>query len=50
MKLNNAELYNIVGGANASLLNSIARIVTTVIEIGRMIGSSIRRIFGKNYC
>ena len=51
MKIKNEELLFISGGAfNATLLNSIARIFTTIIEVGKMIGSSLRRIKGKNYC
>ena len=51
MKLNNHELFAITGGAlNASLLNSIARLITVAIEVGKMIGSAFRRVTNKNYC
>lgn len=51
MKLNNQDLYYIIGGGiSASMLNSMARIIESVIEVGKMIGTSIRRLFGKNYC
>lgn len=45
------ELIKISGGTiNATMLNSIARLVSIVIEVGRMIGSSFRKISTKNYC
>lgn len=51
MRLEEIELYQIRGGAvSATLLNSIARIITTVLDLGRTVGSSIRRIYSKNYC
>ncbi len=51
MKLKEIELYEIKGGAvSATLLNSMARIISTVLELGRTVGSSIRRIYSKNYC
>lgn len=51
MKLENNELIKINGGAiNATWLNSLARLISIAIEVGRMIGTSFRRITGKNYC
>ena len=51
--MENNELINIVGGAssiNGTILNSISRLFSTLLEIGRTIGSSIRRAQNKNYC
>ncbi len=51
MKLSEYELSNLQGGAiTAALLNSVARVLNTVLELGRTVGSSIRRIYSKNYC
>lgn len=51
MKLHSQELLEIKGGAiTATLLNALARVVNSIIEIGKMVGSSIRRISTKTYC
>ena len=51
MKLKDQELVLVVGGAiNSQLINAFVRLITSVVEIGRMIGSSIRRVVSKNYC
>ncbi len=51
MKLDNEILIKINGGGiTATWLNAFARVISTVIEVGRMIGSSFRRISTKNYC
>lgn len=51
MKLNEVELYQVQGGAiTSTFLNSVARLITTVLDLGRTVGSSIRRIYSKNYC
>lgn len=52
-ELNNKELMKIEGGASwltASFLNSAARAVETVLEIGRSLGSAIRRMVSGKYC
>lgn len=51
MKLKDQELMFIAGGAiNSQLINAFVRLISSVLEIGQMIGSSIRRIVSKNYC
>lgn len=46
MKLKEVELYEIKGGGvTATFLNSVARIISTVLDLGRTVGSSIRRIY-----
>lgn len=51
MKLKDNELILINGGSiNSQLINALVRLVTSVVEVGRMIGSSLRRIVDKNYC
>lgn len=52
-KLNNKELLNINGGASlisASFINAASRAIETIFEIGRSLGSSIRRAFNGSYC
>lgn len=52
-KLNDEETSLIVGGAismNATFLNAIARVISTVLDLGRTVGSSISRYKKKNYC
>ncbi len=51
--LNDKDLIIVYGGAmNATMINAIGRILSTVIEVGRMVGTSIRRIAGgrKSWC
>lgn len=51
MQLNEQELIKIQGGAiSATLLNAVSRAVSTILELGRTVGSAIRRIYSKNYC
>lgn len=51
MKLTNKELRLIQGGAwSAAYLNAILRGVNTILEIGRNIGSFIRRLGNNNIC
>lgn len=50
MKLETKELQNIVGGANATYINAIVRGVNTLLDIGRSLGSAIRRLTSGNIC
>lgn len=51
MILKKDELITIKGGAiSASWLNYITRAISLLFEIGRSIGSSIRRAYTHNYC
>jgi hypothetical protein len=52
-KLNYDELLNISGGSttvSATLINAFARGISTILELGRSIGSSIRRITTNKVC
>lgn len=51
-ELNNKELLVIDGGASlsASFFNAISRTVSTVMEVGRSLGSAIRRLINGTYC
>lgn len=48
MKLTKNESKTIIGGVriSATLINSLIRGVNSFMDIGRYIGSSIRRMFG----
>lgn len=51
MELTNYELNEIYGGAvTATLLNSIARLASTLMTLGQMLGSAARIGTSKNYC
>ena len=50
-QLNNKELYNISGGTlSASMYNAIFRGAELLLELGRSLGSAIRRYFTGKYC
>ena len=49
--LSDEELLLIRGGGfTATLLNSASRLINTILELGRTVGSAIRRIHSKSYC
>ena len=53
MKLKKDELYGIVGGASgitASFLNAIARGIETLLDLGRSVGTAVRRIGNGSVC
>lgn len=52
MELNSKELYSIVGGATltAAFLNAIARGLGTILELGRSVGTAVRRIGNGSIC
>ena len=52
MNLSKSELLQIYGGANISgtLINSIVRGIEAVLNLGRSLGSSIRRIGNNSIC
>ena len=53
IELKDRELMNVEGGANwftASFLNAASRAIETVMEIGRSLGSAIRRAFSGKVC
>jgi hypothetical protein len=52
MKLENNELINIYGGSTISgtLLNSVSRILETIMDVGRSLGTSIRMIYSGKRC
>lgn len=49
--LSNEELINVKGGAfSSTLLNSVSRLIDTLLKLGQTVGSAIRRSLSKNYC
>ena len=50
--LTNEELLVVVGGAGftATLMNSLSRLIGTVLNLGQTVGSSIRRAATNSYC
>ena len=53
MILSNIELYEIKGGSfslSVSALNAVARLMSTLLKIGQVVGSNIRRGITKSYC
>lgn len=52
MILNLTQLYEIRGGLSISgtLINSLSKAANTVLEIGRALGSAIRRIISGKVC
>lgn len=52
MKLNSKELKQIKAGAaiSATLINSLVKGFNSFMDIGRYLGSSIRRFIGGNTC
>ncbi len=52
VKLKNNQLITIVGGVSisATLLNSLARGINVFLDLGRSLGSAIRRITNNKLC
>ncbi|MFV0249930.1 MAG: hypothetical protein ACK5HP_02710 [Bacilli bacterium] len=51
MKLNNKELYNIIGGAiSASMIGYLVKGINSLLDLGRSLGSAIRRSQNNNLC
>ena len=51
-QLNNTELLAIIGGVTISgaFINSIASGITKMLDLGRSLGTAIRRVTGNNLC
>ena len=53
MKLKNDELITIKGGnssLSASMINSISKLLDTIMDVGRSLGTAIRRIYSDELC
>lgn len=46
------ELNKITGGQtiNGTILNALSRFINTIFELGRAVGSSLRRGMSRNMC
>lgn len=47
------EMMNVKGGSSlsvSSMLNAVAKVISTVFSVGQAIGSAIRRGRSGNYC
>lgn len=46
------ELLEIFGGASISgtLINSFVRVINTVLDVGRSLGTAIRRVISSTLC
>ncbi len=50
-ELNQEELKKISGGSiSAAMLAAIVKGAETILDVGRSLGTAIRRIFTKNVC
>lgn len=51
-KIDNEELFLIVGGINitGTLINSITSGITKILDLGRSLGTAIRRVIGNSVC
>jgi len=53
MILSDYELKNIYGGSsifNSTIINSIVKMYSIVLEVGKSFGSALNRIKNNNYC
>jgi len=51
-ELNKIELLAIIGGVNitGALINSLTTGINRVLDLGRSLGTAIRRVTGRNLC
>ena len=38
------------GGIAATLINSVSRLISTILDLGQTVGSALRRATTKKYC
>ncbi len=52
MKLEKEELIKVVGGdgISATMLNAIVHVIDSIMDVGRSLGTAIRRIYSNNIC
>ena len=49
-ELTNKELNLVIGGVSGAVLSSIIKGASVILELGRSLGSAVRRMMTKNYC
>ncbi len=45
--INENELKSVLGGLSASLINALARGANTILGLGQIVGTALRRLFKK---
>lgn len=51
MKLTEKQMMNLYGGAiTGTMINSLVRGINALLDLGRSLGTAIRRISGNNIC
>jgi len=51
MKLEKHELINVSGGGlTATYINAASRAINTILDLGRTVGTSIRRAISRSWC
>lgn len=51
MRLSNDYLITVSGGAiTTTWINALVKLVTKTIDLGKMVGTAIRKLVNKNYC
>lgn len=52
MELNKKELLCVVGGISitGTFINAIAKGISAILDLGRSLGTAIRRVSAKNIC
>lgn len=48
--MSSEELLSVKGGVSSTLYNTLLRFITTSFELGRTVGSIIRRAIEKDVC
>jgi hypothetical protein len=50
MELNKEQLAKVVGGVSGALISNIVKGFKLAFDIGKNLGSSLRRFLTRNYC
>ncbi len=50
MKLSKNELLIIKGGITGAMVNAVARMISSLLEAGRSLGSGLRRLISGRLC
>lgn len=50
MQISKQELLNITGGVSASYITALVRGINSILELGRSLGTAIRRLFSGKIC
>ena len=50
--ISKSELNNITGGLtiNGTLISSLVKGISTILDLGRTLGTAINRVLNNNYC